>query len=47
MLPVTRVDKREVGDGRPGPITQQLLAAWSERVGVDIVGQAERFAGLS
>ena len=47
VLPVTRVDKREVGDGKPGPITQQLLAAWSERVGVDIVGQAERFAGLS
>jgi branched-chain amino acid aminotransferase len=44
IVPVTRVDKRQVADGKPGPITQQLLAAWSESVGVDIVGQAESFA---
>lgn len=43
VLPVTRADRRQIGDGNPGPITQQLLAAWSESVGVDIVGQAERF----
>jgi branched-chain amino acid aminotransferase len=41
MLPVTRVDRRQIGDGAPGPITQQLLATWSEWVGVDIVGQME------
>ena len=28
-----------VGDGAVGPITRQLLAAWSELVGVDIVAQ--------
>ena len=44
VLPVTQVDRREIGDGRPGPITQQLLAAWSEAVGIDIVDQALRFA---
>ena len=43
VLPVTRVDKRQVGDGKPGPITQQLLAAWSEAAGLDIVDQALRF----
>ena len=43
VVPVTVVDKRQVGNGRPGPITQQLLAAWSEAVGVDIVAQALRF----
>lgn len=43
VLPVTRVDRRQVGDGKPGPVTQQLLAAWSEAVGVDIVGQAQKF----
>ena len=43
VLPVTRVDRREVGNGKPGPITQQLLAAWSEAVGIDIVGQALRY----
>lgn len=40
VLPVTRVDRRPIGDGRPGPITEQLLAAWSENVEVDIVDQA-------
>ena len=40
VLPVTRVDRREIGDGRPGPVTQQLLATWSEAVGVGIVDQA-------
>ena len=40
VLPVTRVDKRQVADGKPGPITRQLLAAWSEAVGMDIVDQA-------
>ena len=44
VTPMTMVDLRDIGDGRPGPITQQLLAAWSEAVGVDIVGQAERHA---
>ena len=43
VLPVTVVDKREIGDGRPGPIVQQLLSAWSETVGVDIVDQMTRF----
>ena len=44
VQPVTKVDNRELGDGKPGPITQQLLAAWSEAVGLDIVDQALRFA---
>ena len=44
VLPVTKVDNRAVADGEPGPITQQLLAAWSEAVGVDIVGQTENLA---
>ena len=44
VLPVTKADNREIGDGKPGPITQQLLAAWSETVGLDIVDQAVSFA---
>ena len=43
VLPLTVVDKRQVGDGRPGPITQQLLSAWSELAGVDIVDQAMQY----
>ena len=40
LLPIQSVDKREVRDQVPGPISTQLLAAWSELVDVDIVGQA-------
>ncbi len=43
VLPITKVDRREIGDGGVGPVTQQLLAAWSERVGIDIVDQGVRF----
>ena len=39
LLPVGRVDKRTIGEEAPGPITKQLLAAWSEMVGLDIVDQ--------
>ena len=46
VMPVTKVDNRQVADGRPGPVTQQLLAAWSETVGMDIVDQMESFAGI-
>lgn len=44
ILPVTYVDRRPIGNGKPGPITEHLLAAWSEAVGIDIVDQALRFA---
>lgn len=40
VLPMTRVDMRTIGNGLPGPVTRQLIAAWGESVGVDIVGQA-------
>ena len=43
VLPVTKVDTRSIGDGKAGPIVKQLLAAWSEWVGVDIVDQQKRF----
>ena len=44
ILPVTQADRRQIADGKPGPMTQQLMAAWSEAVGVDIAGQAEHLA---
>jgi len=43
VLPVTRVDRRQIGSGVPGPVVQRLLAAWSEAVGVDIVEQARTY----
>jgi D-alanine transaminase len=34
IMPVVRIDGRPVGTGRPGPITQQLYAAFADRIGV-------------
>ena len=42
ILPVGHVDGRQIGSEAPGPVTNQLLAAWSERVGLDIVDQISR-----
>lgn len=44
LLPVGRVDNRQIGEEVPGPVTRQLLAAWSEMVGLDIVDQADNLA---
>jgi branched-chain amino acid aminotransferase len=43
VLPVCRVDRREIGEGKPGPVTTRLLAAFSELAGIDVVDQALRF----
>lgn len=40
ILPVTQVDSQKIGTGRPGPAFKQLIALWSQEVGVDIVAQA-------
>lgn len=40
LLPSTRVNGQRIGNGQPGPIFKQLLTAWNERTGIDIVGQA-------
>jgi len=44
ILPVGRIDNRPIGSRAPGEITNRLLAAWSELVGLDIVDQALRYA---
>lgn len=44
VLPITVVDNRKIKDGNPGPISNQLLAAWSEVVGLDIVDQVAKFS---
>jgi hypothetical protein len=36
---VTKINGVVIADGRPGPVFAQLMAAWSDRVGLDIVGQ--------
>ena len=44
ILPISAVDGRPIGQSYPGPLAARLLTAWSQMVGVDIVGQARRFA---
>ncbi|MBM3947972.1 MAG: hypothetical protein FJ312_01775 [SAR202 cluster bacterium] len=44
VLPMTSADKRTIGDGKPGRVTQQLQAAWSELVGLDVADQTMRQA---
>jgi hypothetical protein len=44
-LPVLHLDGRPVSDGKPGTVYKQLLAAWSELVGISIVEQSRSFAG--
>ena len=39
MAPVTKINGLPIADGQPGPLFARLLAAWSERVGVDIEAQ--------
>lgn len=45
IVPVVKIDGGRIGDGRPGPVYRQLLAAWGELTGVDIAGQADKLAG--
>src|SRR5438094_308 len=39
LLPVTKINGVTIADGQPGPVYRQLMAAWSERVGLDIAAQ--------
>jgi len=37
--PCTRINNTSIGTGEPGPMYKQLMSAWSERVGMDILAQ--------
>ena len=39
VLPVGSIDRRPLNESAPGPVTKRILDAWSDMVGVDIVGQ--------
>lgn len=44
IQPVVKLDGAPIAGGAPGPIYRRLLAAWSEKVGVDVAAQARQFA---
>jgi branched-subunit amino acid aminotransferase/4-amino-4-deoxychorismate lyase len=39
IMPVTKLNGIAIGDGKPGSVFRKLIAAWSQRVGLDIVEQ--------
>jgi branched-subunit amino acid aminotransferase/4-amino-4-deoxychorismate lyase len=41
LMPVTKINDIPIGAGKPGPLCQTLLAAWSKEVGLDIQKQIE------
>ena len=43
VMPIAKVNNVPLGDGKPGQIVKQLLQAWNEKVGLDIVAQAQNF----
>jgi len=44
VYPCTKINGIAIGSGAMGPVTKQLLGAWSEDVGVDIIEQTKRYA---
>lgn len=44
LLPVSQVNRQPIGTATPGSVTRRLLEAWNERVGIDIIGQAQAVA---
>lgn len=41
IMPATKFNGTVIGNGEVGPITKNLLTAWSQLVGIDIVEQAQ------
>lgn len=44
ITPCTKINTYTIGDDKRGPITSRLITEWGQRVGVDIIGQARKFA---
>jgi len=42
--PVTRFNGTDVGNGKPGPVYNQLMTAWDQLVGIDVRSQVHRGA---
>jgi len=40
VMPVTRIERHEIGDGRVGPLTRRLRSAYAERVAAGTAGDA-------
>jgi len=43
MVPIVKVNNMDIGTAKPGPMFDKIITAWSENVGVDIIGQIKHF----
>jgi branched-chain amino acid aminotransferase len=43
LMPCVKVQGCTIGNGQRGPITQKLIDAWCELVGLDFIAQAEQY----
>lgn len=43
LMPCVKVHGNQIGDGRIGPITQSIVNAWDELVGLDFIAQAAEY----
>jgi branched-chain amino acid aminotransferase len=43
ILPALRFQGRSIGNGKRGPVYSKLVERWGEKVGVDIIGQIEKW----
>ena len=41
IMPATKLQGLDIGDGKVGSVTKKLIQGWSDRVGLDIVKQAQ------
>jgi branched-chain amino acid aminotransferase len=44
MVPAVKFNGLNIGEGKVGPIYRRLIGQWSKNVGVDIIGQARKWA---
>lgn len=43
LMPCVKVQGNQLGDGKTGPITQKIINAWNELVGLDFIAQAKEY----
>ena len=43
LMPCVKVNGCVLGDGKRGPVTQKLIDAWNDSVGLDIIAQAKEY----
>lgn len=46
LLPVTRLNSNDIGDGKMGKVTKLLLDTWSDNVGLDVVEQIKHYSKI-